>query len=481
MAKNDFKIDNGDVLRWRFDVNTFRLLGRELITDRITAIFELVKNCYDANAEKVTVDLFNASSNLVGRKISITDDGIGMSFEDIRDKWMVVGTNSKRTSLYSAQPFNRKFVGEKGIGRFAVDKLGERLLIRTKQVGEKQWLNVNINWDDYEQKISNTKPNQLLLFTDVDNKYFYEDGDINDHGTKLIITQIRENWTNSDLIRLYKELSKLVSPFYPLSPPFDIYLNSNEWKDYSNKIVKPDPLKFYSHFAELEYDIENNKQEKLSFDKKNGKIIKEWVDVLVFGPIKMKLFYFNENAKRKYTTAYKSDDTRIDGIKIYRDGIITTPFAEYEAERDKKRDILGIDKRRWTGAFDKVSTREIIGVVDITKQDNPGIIDSTNRQDFLANEEYQKLKEFILEQIDVFGDVKKYERNFHRSIVEKELQKAGKEVKNFSNTLSKIEKELEKEKPQLKDALAPLKKQAVALNSTNFIRQNKKNGRVFEH
>ena len=267
MAKNDFKIDNGDVLRWRFDVNTFRLLGRELITDRITAIFELVKNCYDANAEKVTVDLFNASSNLVGRKISITDDGIGMSFEDIRDKWMVVGTNSKRTSLYSAQPFNRKFVGEKGIGRFAVDKLGERLLIRTKQVGEKQWLNVNINWDDYEQKISNTKPNQLLLFTDVDNKYFYEDGDINDHGTKLIITQIRENWTNSDLIRLYKELSKLVSPFYPLSPPFDIYLNSNEWKDYSNKIVKPDPLKFYSHFAELEYDIENNKQEKLSFDQ----------------------------------------------------------------------------------------------------------------------------------------------------------------------------------------------------------------------
>ena len=476
MAKNDFKIDNGDVLRWRFDVNTFRLLGRELITDRITAIFELVKNCYDANAEKVTVDLFNASSNLVGRKISITDDGIGMSFEDIRDKWMVVGTNSKRTSLYSAQPFNRKFVGEKGIGRFAVDKLGERLLIRTKQVGEKQWLNVNINWDDYEQKISNTKPNQLLLFTDVDNKYFYEDCDINDHGTKLIITQIRENWTNSDLIRLYKELSKLVSPFYPLSPPFDIYLNSNEWKDYSNKIVKPDPLKFYSHFAELEYDIENNKQEKLSFDKKNGKIIKEWVDVLVFGPIKMKLFYFNENAKRKYTTAYKSDDTRIDGIKIYRDGIITTPFAEYEAERDKKRDILGIDKRRWTGAFDKVSTREIIGVVDITKQDNPGIIDSTNRQDFLANEEYQKLKEFILEQIDVFGDVKKYERNFHRSIVEKELQKAGKEVKNFSNTLSKIEKELEKEKPQLKDALAPLKKQAVALNSiiTQSISEQKK-------
>lgn len=49
-------------LRWRFDVNTFRLLGRELITDRVTAVFELVKNCYDANATSVTVDLINVSS-----------------------------------------------------------------------------------------------------------------------------------------------------------------------------------------------------------------------------------------------------------------------------------------------------------------------------------------------------------------------------------------------------------------------------------
>lgn len=57
-----------------------------------------------------------------------------MSFIDIRDKWMVVGTNSKRTKQYSDPPFNRKLVGEKGVGRFAVDKLGERLVIHTKQV-----------------------------------------------------------------------------------------------------------------------------------------------------------------------------------------------------------------------------------------------------------------------------------------------------------------------------------------------------------
>ena len=91
-------------LKWRFDISTFRLIGRELITDRITALFELVKNCYDANATRVDVVFENVSyDNAVvddttkevrvnpGSKIVIEDNGYGMSFEDIRDKWMVIG------------------------------------------------------------------------------------------------------------------------------------------------------------------------------------------------------------------------------------------------------------------------------------------------------------------------------------------------------------------------------------------------------
>jgi len=128
------KENNSQTLQWRFDVNTFRLLGRELITDRVTAVFELVKNCYDANAKEVQVQFFNITKKSEAQKIIISDNGIGMSFVDIKDKWMVVGTNSKRSNLYSEEPFNRKYVGEKGIGRFAVDKLGERVQIRTKQL-----------------------------------------------------------------------------------------------------------------------------------------------------------------------------------------------------------------------------------------------------------------------------------------------------------------------------------------------------------
>ena len=108
-------MDDNHKLKWRFDVSTFRLIGRDLITDRVTALFELVKNCYDANAQNVNVIFENVGAGKKQAVIRVEDDGYGMSFEDIRDKWMVIGTSSKRARPYSPKPFNRKCVGEKGI------------------------------------------------------------------------------------------------------------------------------------------------------------------------------------------------------------------------------------------------------------------------------------------------------------------------------------------------------------------------------
>ncbi len=448
---------NKQSLRWRFDVNTFRLLGRELITDRITAVFELVKNCYDANATRVTVDFHNVTANSEDRKIIISDNGIGMSFSDIDNKWMVVGTNSKRTGLYSPEPFNRRYVGEKGIGRFAVDKLGGNLVIQTKQNGDKDWLNVNINWDEYERQSKNT---QLTLFTDVDNPFHYSPAKKEEKGTVLEISNVNEIWTKNDIDRLYKELTKVVSPFHPLNPPFDIYVNSNEHKEYSNKHVKADAIKYASHQASIDYDKDTGKQEVLSFDTKAGKIITEKVDVKSFGPVKMKLYFFDEDAKRKFNKAYKDSDKRIDGIKIYRDNVVTTPFAEFEDNRNKQRDVLGIDKRLWQDIFNKISTREVIGVVDITKGNNPLIIDATNRQDFVDNPEYRELKKFIIDQLDVFSQVKIYERLLKRVTTTSALQKAGKEVKFFKEAIESIEAQ----NPKLKPVLENIKSQAIEVS-----------------
>ncbi len=250
-----------------------------------------------------------------------------------------------------------------------------------------------------------------------------------------------------------------------MKPPFDIYLQSNDLEEFKNKQVKPEAIRFYSNHAEINFINSNNRQETLKFDKTLGRMVIEEVDMKSFGPVKMKMFYFNESAKRHYNKVYKNDETRIDGIKIYRDGIITTPFAENQANISKRRDILGIDKRRWQGTFDKVGTREIIGILDITQKNNPKIIDATNRQDFIDTPEYRELKDFIISQLDAWGELKMFERESKRSNVEKKLQNAGKEVKNFSKAIARIQNGLVKEKPELQPVFEEMNNQIDLLNS----------------
>lgn len=444
-------------LKWRFDVNTFRLIGRDLITDRITAMFELVKNSYDANATEVSIEFIDVTANSDDRKIIISDNGIGMSLADIDNKWMVVGTNNKRLNNFSEAPFNRRMVGEKGIGRFAVDKLGGKLNIKTKQKGHSQWLNVQIDWDSYGMASNNV---QLTLFTDIENPFFFSEGNINDHGTTLEISMVNEIWTKKDIDRLYKELTKIVSPFFPLNPPFNIHVSSNEHNEFHELLVKTDALKFASHHAEIIFDKNNKSQEILKFNTKTGKIYTEFVAYKSFGPISMKLFYFNDIAKRNYNRQFKDADAKIDGIKIYRDGVVTTPFAEFETNRDKQRDILGIDKRLWRDIFNKISSRDVIGVVDISKDLNPNIIDATNRQDFVDNLQYRELKEFIIDQLDVFSKVKIWER-MHRQInTTSALEKAESEVKFFKDALDTISEQ----NPTLKPILKEIKTQAIEVS-----------------
>lgn len=438
-----------NILKWRFDAHTFRLIGRDLITDRVTALFELVKNAYDANAENVFLEFQNVGRGAINSKIIIKDDGLGMSFDDIQNKWMVVGTANKRTNTYSPEPYNRRYVGEKGIGRFAVDKLGARVIIRTKQKGAKEWLNVELNWENYE---AITLQKTLTLFTDVENTYFYEEAsDTDEHGTELIITKVRESWEENDIVRVKKELSKIVSPFHILNPPFNIFLYTNEYaKQNENQPLQNDPLDFYSKTVSINYNIDelnpdNSYQEILFFDDSKKEIIKKKTSIQTFGGISMDIYYFNPEAKMKFLNFYRKmrDDTRIDGITIYRDGIVTTPFAEMEEKREKKRDILGIDKRLRRSSFDKISSADIIGVLNITKKDNPNIIDATNRQDFIENDEYRELKKFIIEQIDVLEPWKLYERA-EKKKNEQEFEDAQKINKKIKKELNDVNKDIDR-------------------------------------
>ena len=526
MNRNDVKMavpmpgKGSNLLRWKIDIDTYRKLGRELITDRLTALFELIKNCYDANAREVYLDFFNVSSQ--DGKITIKDDGIGMSLWDFRNKWMVISTGAKRLERTSPPPFYRVLLGEKGIGRFAVDKLASKVIIRTKRAGMSQWLLVEIDWSKYDniknngvidrEKLKNSSPGvdalekaeiiypsehkeffywsedieseeELIIriekaggkkdpdylaamwkethkiyLTDIEHKISSEPAKLEEHGTELILNPLRETWDKDDIERVYWELTKVLPPDSNLGYGFKIILNSNEHPGpYKNKVVVNRAIDFATEFVEIEGA--EDCQERIEFDDKKGKLKKVKGNVEKFGPIRFKLYYFDQYGKANFRKHYKY--FKIDGIKIYRDGVITNPFAELSEDINKQRDILGIDKRRWSGFFEKVSSRDLIGIVQITKEKNPKIIDATNRQDFIDCAEYRSLKDFIVDQIFQLEKLLKYKKEKDRKITDIHLKEARKNLKEVKTSLNKL---IEKVPGEYKSDLMAFKKIILTLD-----------------
>ncbi len=461
-------------LKFKFDVSAYRLLGRELITDRITALFELVKNSYDANAENVLVKFENINPRSDKSLITIQDDGIGMSFEDVRDKWMVIGTSSKRKAKQSPPPYNRKVVGKKGVGRFAVDKLGAKLLLKTTKRDSDELLCLETDWSYYAEQ----ENKQLTLdfsgenkfFTDIENRYWTESTEKDSSGTTLEISMVSDVWSQNDIIRSVKELSKLISPSNKLKYPFNIVVDAQEYPDFKEQKIKTAAIELATLKVELAFDTEKKTQEILTI--KNGELIKINVPERKCGFVSMTLYYFDQSAKSKFRKAFPEDS--IDGVKVYRDGIIATPFAEYASDRNEQKDLLGIDKRRYSGFFDKLSTRDLLGWIEISDENNPNIIDATNRQNFVENEAWKEFRSFFIEQLNKIETFLKKKKDTAKEKTKSEFKGANEEIGNLrkqlntvkdkaespevKQTITNVEKELKKTQATIKRSLADYQK-----------------------
>ena len=445
---------NKNTLQFKFDVSAYRLLGRELITDRITALFELVKNSYDANAENVLVQFDEINPRSATSKIIIQDDGIGMTFEDIRDKWMVIGTSSKRKSRQSPAPYYRNVVGKKGVGRFAVDKLGAKLILKSKQKHSNQVVCLETDWSFYaDMEVNQLKidfDGEQQFFTDIKNHYWFEELNDNSHGTTLEISMVNDVWSEKDIERASKELSKLLSPAHKSKYPFRIKIDANQYEKYKNKTIESIVIDHATLHFNLGFDEATNQQEILQLDK--GKLNKILVPIRPCGLIGMTIYYFDQKAKNAYKS---SSSDLIDGIKVYRDDLIATPFAEYAQSQNEQKDLFGIDKRRYSGFFEKLSTRDLLGWVDISDKRNPDIIDATNRQDFVDNDAWKEMKDFVIEQITV---IEKY----IKSTKDLEKNQTKSEFKIASTNLSEIRKEINKLKLETDSPQAQKKLESIS-------------------
>ena len=451
-------------LKFKFDVSAYRLLGRELITDRITALFELVKNCYDANAENVLVKFENINPRSDKSLITIQDDGIGMSFEDVRDKWMVIGTSSKRKAKQSPPPYNRKVVGKKGVGRFAVDKLGAKLLLKTTKKDSDELLCLETDWSYYADQ----ENKQLRLefsgdnkfFTDIENRYWIEPTEKDSSGTILEISMVSEVWTENDIICSITELSKLISPNNKLKYPFNIVVDASEHPDLKEQKVKTAAIELATLKVELSFNVENQTQEILMV--KDGKLLKRNVPIRQCGFVGMTLYYYDQAAKSKFKKAFPDD--AIDGIRVYRDGIIATPFAEYTKDKNEQKDLLGIDKRRWSYFFDKISSRDLLGWLEISDDYNPQIIDATNRQNFVENEAWKELKTFAIEQIKRIEEFLKNKKDKAKEKTKSEFKVAKDEIGNIRKQLNTVKDKAES--PEVKQTITNVEKELKKTQAT---------------
>ena len=233
----------GKKLHFKVSARTARLIGRENVSSAESALIELVKNAYDADAQNCII-YFDKSN-----KLHIMDDGHGMSETTPENYWMTIGTNNKEREYISSK-LGRIKSGEKGIGRFALDRLGQTCLLHTKPEGAIKGHTWSADWKDFEsekfetvEEIEADLETIALDLAETAKKIFAETKTRAPQilglipfkkGTFISVEDLRDNWQISDVKRLYKSLSTLIPPKEETT--FEIYLFSEQAPDDFGKI-----------------------------------------------------------------------------------------------------------------------------------------------------------------------------------------------------------------------------------------------------
>jgi len=435
------------------------LLGEELIKNPVMAIYELVKNSYDADANKVDV-YFRDVDDIDKAAIIIEDDGVGMTTEIVEDVWLEPGSDFRKPvvngirQIIKSPIFKRIPMGEKGVGRFAVHKLGTKILLISrpliltynedkteiidKYLAEYE-IELYINWKDFNQsKHLSDIPIKWKLRKDQSTFRFKEKS-----GTYIHLSGLKETWTKGMARDLKGHTLSMLSPKVKENS-FKINLNfDNQWlSDFPtvDKIIDEAPFKLfaivdenYNLTFEYKFSLENNKEigirkidavENPKLYERNIKgdikpyIRKEFEskeypkeviesllkifdesDKLPFGGFMFELNTFDLDSESLKDYSVEPPLTRKilkenSGIKVYKGDLRVFDYGE------KGNDWLGIDLKRVqdTSWF---SNNLVIGFVYLDPEASGNLVEKTNREGFVENQSFilfKYLLDFILTQ-----------------------------------------------------------------------------------
>jgi len=399
LMKKHFKIDSRLILN----------LGRDSIKDKETAIIELVKNSYDADATRVEIDIIYKSED---KFIRIADNGCGMSEEEIDNNWLRIGFSEKRNNKISKN--RRRKTGEKGIGRISSDRLGASLFLKTK-ANNCNPFGLKVDWSMFDREgtdISNI-PIEVINKSNID---IPGNGST---GTEVIIKDLRDKWSRNDILKLSNELSILTPPFTEVSD-FSIFLRNDIDRNLNGFIESPFYQKAEIHLsAELDgnivqYRIEDRFSEETKIEEKrirfeslvqktNISDVHEEIK-LDIGAVNLDILFYPREARLLADSKLRLTDLREflnknAGIKIYRDNIRVKPYGNPDvpegdwiglAER-KTRDPAGISRPTW-----RVAANQVVGGVFIGRDENQSLVDSSSREGLILDTSFKKLKLLVL-------------------------------------------------------------------------------------
>ena len=494
-------LDGHILLNFESDAHLVNILGEQLIGSEKVGILELVKNSIDAAASYCRVrfeklpKLLSIDSkqyvynDLPGPVILIEDDGVGMSRETIENGWLrpasTIKTNVKfklrkekenaeKTGNFGAyksvvnqlkkEHGGRIPLGEKGVGRFATNRLGRQLIIRTKTKESVDELVLRLNWDDFETEEGDRK-NLNSVGVELTREPLSRDYGHKGSGTQIIIYGGRDNFEfDEEKIRdINKSILRLKSPNPNpnrkiANPPFFAYLECPQILDLEVKEVHTVFIPNFSldasvneegiltnyflkfnppasvplpteEWRDSNYDL---RMASLDYWKgENGKLLrkpecgsfyihidawyraKPWID----GP--------DQQEMKDYLSDYG-------GISIYRDNVIIFP-----AESGTKNDWLGLSQRNIKQGF-RISYYNLIGNIELEQYENIDLIDKTNREGLIENQAYKDLAQLVIAIVQNILEVKYINKRDEYTNLTKGVVHDSKKLSDVTKTTSSI-------------------------------------------
>ncbi len=470
-------------------------IGSDLIKDPASAIIELVKNAYDADAKKVEIIFSSFTRKTVEKeeqkiKIIVQDDGHGMTFDDVVNKWLVPATDDKLKRRVS--PGGRSMQGRKGIGRYASSILGNEFFMESvTKSGEKT--TVLLDWNDF-LKAKYLEDIKIIVEKEKSNGML--------HGTKIEVTGNEEKlneWSKKEVEKLINELRKLLPPWQDKNDTFSIEVTFNNFPvvEYENRKINIEPyplLELYDYRLFGKIAKKNIKEVNTEhFDEKINaqKILSELKKKDVAEVVVAELVYENalEKTKKKVSKiiilddyekycgeifidlrVFDRDPEAIDdlikrglkdpvtgqylgkrearklldtfcGVSIYRGMFRVRPYG------DRGYDWLELDKRRVQNPSLRIGSNQIIGYIKVLPEEDSHLEEKSSRDGFKENAYYMGLKKLVQEALSEleqkrFDFRKRTGRGRKLLKIEEELEK----IFDFSTIERKIAKQLKKEK-----------------------------------